>query len=169
VASPEAPLEVRSIGAYLASQRELRGISIEELAAQTRIPLRSLQRMEAGVFDDEIDGFVRGFVHTVAAALGLDPEDAVARTLVEPDGSERRAVRSYLSIRRVLLAAGLVAGTAGAIAAFNALPLAGTPGRDAGDASERIVRRDPVRALAEAQGALASPAGPTLGELRPQP
>ena len=169
MASPEAPVEVRSIGAYLASQRELRGISIEELADQTRIPLRSLQRMEAGVFDGEVDGFVRGFVRTVAEALGLDPEDALARTLVEPDGPERRAVRSYLSIRRVLLAAGLVAGTVGAIAAFNALPLAGALDRDAEGGSERIVRRDPVRALAEAQGALASPAGSTPGELRRQP
>jgi hypothetical protein len=169
VTSPEAAVEVCAIGAYLASQRELRGISVEELAAQTRIPLRSLQRMEAGVFDGEVDGFVRGFVRTVAEALGLDPEDTVARTLVEPGGSERRAVRSYLSLRRVLLAAGLVAGTAGAIAAFNALPLAEALDRDVGSGSERIVRRDPVRALAEAQGALGSPAGSTLGELRRQP
>ena len=168
-ASPEAPVEVCSIGAYLASQRELRGISVEELATQTRIPLRSLQRMEAGVFDGDVDGFVRGFVRTVAEALGLDPEDTLARTLVEPGGPERRAVRSYLSLRRVLLAAGLVAGAAGAIAAFNALPPSETLDRDVRGGSERIVRRDPVRALAEAQGALGSPPESTLGELGRQP
>ena len=106
--SPEALAETRSIGRYLAGQRELRGISVEELATQTRIPLRSLQRLETGVFDGDIDGFVRGFVRTVAEALGLDPEDTLTRMLVEPDGSERRTVRSYLSVRRVLLAAGLV-------------------------------------------------------------
>ena len=169
VASPETPAEVSSIGGYLASQRELRGVSIDELATQTRIPLRSLQRLEAGAFDGETDGFVRGFVRTVAEALGLDPEDALVRTLVEPAGPERRAVRSYLSIRGVLLAAGVVAGTAGAIAAFNALPLAGALGPDAGSGSERIIRHDPVKALAEAQSASLPPVGSTLGELRPPP
>ena len=45
----------------------------------TRIPIRSLARLEAGVFDAEPDGFARGFVRTVAIALGLPPDETVAR------------------------------------------------------------------------------------------
>ena len=46
-----------AIGAYLGRQRRLRGISIEELSATTRIPVRSLQRLEKGAFDAVRDGF----------------------------------------------------------------------------------------------------------------
>ncbi len=74
----------RSIGAYLTRQRELRGISLDELATLTRIPRRSLERLESGIFDRAPDGFVRGFVRTVAAALGLDPDETVMRLLSEP-------------------------------------------------------------------------------------
>ena len=66
-----------SIGRYLARQRRLRGVSLDDLAAQTCIPRRSLERLEDGAFDRQADGFVRGFVRTVAAALGLDAEEAV--------------------------------------------------------------------------------------------
>jgi hypothetical protein len=73
-----------SIGEYLKRQRLLRGITVEELSATTRIPLRSLERLEAGYFDGVSDGFVRGFVRTVSLALGLDADQAVARMLEEP-------------------------------------------------------------------------------------
>lgn len=71
------------IGAYLARQRRLRGISLGELARLTCIPLRSLERLESGAFDETPDGFARGFVRTVASALGLDPDETVARMLPE--------------------------------------------------------------------------------------
>jgi cytoskeletal protein RodZ len=77
-----------SIGSFLARQRRLRGISIDDLARLTRIPRRSLERLEAGAFDGTPDGFVRGFVRTVAEALGLDPDDAVNRLLREPREDE---------------------------------------------------------------------------------
>ncbi|HPG28255.1 MAG TPA: helix-turn-helix domain-containing protein, partial [Myxococcota bacterium] len=72
---PAQTFEDRPIGEYLRRQRLLRGMSTEELAALTRIPLRSLERLESGHFDGETDGFVRGFVRTVATALGLDADD----------------------------------------------------------------------------------------------
>ncbi len=70
-----------SIGAYLSAQRRLRGISLEELESVTRIPRRSLARLEAGAFDRQQDAFVRGFVRTVAVAVGLDPVDTLVRML----------------------------------------------------------------------------------------
>jgi hypothetical protein len=65
-------------------QRELRGITRKELCQQTQIPLRSLERLETGAFDGLDDGFVRGFVRTVADALGLDLDDTLARMSPEP-------------------------------------------------------------------------------------
>ena len=93
-----------SIGAYLAAQRRLRGISAQQLAAQTRIPLRSLERLESGCFDTEVDGFVRGFVRTVAEALGLDPDETLNRALEEPGQASGPRSAARLSLRRVLAA-----------------------------------------------------------------
>lgn len=79
-----------AIGAYLSRQRRLRGISLEALHKTTQIPLRSLERLEAGAFDKKPDGFVRGLVRTVAEALGLDPSETVTRMLrevVAPDAT----------------------------------------------------------------------------------
>jgi cytoskeletal protein RodZ len=102
------------IGRYLARQRRLRGISLAELSERTKIPLRSLERLESGAFDAAPDGFARGFVRTVAAALGLDVDDAVMRLLQEPPDDElgRAASRATLQRRAtqlvVVAAAGLV-------------------------------------------------------------
>lgn len=74
-----------SIGAYLQRQRKLRGLSLMDLEAATRVPRRSLERLEAGAYDRDPDGFARGFVRTVSEAIGLDPEETIARMLVEPD------------------------------------------------------------------------------------
>ena len=100
-----------SIGSFLARQRRLRGISVEDLARLTRIPLRSLERLEAGAFDSTPDGFVRGFVRTVAAALGLDPDDAVNRLLREPREDEALLLaRAREQRRRLVLRLALAAG-----------------------------------------------------------
>ncbi|MDH5565971.1 MAG: helix-turn-helix domain-containing protein, partial [Myxococcales bacterium] len=57
-----------AVGAYLAAQRRLRGISLDELAERTVIPRRNLERLESGAFDGNADGFTRGFVRTVSEA-----------------------------------------------------------------------------------------------------
>jgi transcriptional regulator with XRE-family HTH domain len=83
----------RSVGQYLASQRKLRRISLEELSERTRIPRRNLERLESGAFDAAADGFARGFVRTVAEALGLDANEAVMRLSDEPRADEVRYIR----------------------------------------------------------------------------
>jgi len=154
---PEAPAlsadPERSIGAYLARQRELRGISVEELAALTRIPRRSLERLESGVFDRAPDGFVRGFVRTVAAALGLDPDETVMRLLSEPAAEAagtRGDVAAWVSptVRFAALAfAGMLAAAGVAWLATNlrARPAARTSTRPD---DEIVLRTDPIRDLA---------------------
>ena len=55
-------------------------MSLEEIARATRVPLASMERLEAGQFD-ELPGevFVRGFVKSYARALSLPPDDVLAR------------------------------------------------------------------------------------------
>ena len=90
---PEDPT-LGSAGRYLAGQRLLRGISLDDLAVLTKIPRRSLERLEAGAFDHVADGFSRGFVRAVADALGLDPDEAVLRLLAEPPDEDAAGVRA---------------------------------------------------------------------------
>ena len=144
--------ESHPIGEYLRRQRVLRGISTEELASITRIPLRSLERLESGQFDGETDGFVRGFVRTVASALGLDADDAISRMLLEPDpgnwerhSPSRSLKQSLVGLVLVLL---LVVTFFVMRAGWNVLlGAASTPG-----SSDVVIWQDPVRALAEATG-----------------
>lgn len=92
-----------AIGAYLSRQRRLRGISLEALHDTTQIPLRSLERLEAGVFDKKPDGFVRGLVRTVAEALGLDPAETVTRMLNEPSPAAEPGLLGSLSWQQIAL------------------------------------------------------------------
>jgi hypothetical protein len=138
-----------SIGAYLQRQRTLRGISLDELAETTRIPIRSLRRLEAGAFDSAPDGFARGFVRTVATALGLPPDDTVARMLPEASDAAPWSGRGRALARRaaavVAVAAPLAAGAL-AWSGARMLPSGWTRERD-----ETHYRRDAVLALAREQ------------------
>jgi hypothetical protein len=144
-----------AIGAYLARQRQLRGISLDELSAATRIPLRSLRRLEAGAFDREPDGFARGFVRTVAVALGLPPDETVARMLPEASEEARRGGFGFGLGRRAIAASLLLVVLALAALVWTGsrvLPIGWTRNRD-----EMVVRRDAVRALAIEKGLLPPP------------
>ena len=152
-----------SIGKYLARQRELRGIDLDELAAMTRIPKRSLERLEGGAFDGTTDGFVRGFVRTVAIAIGLDPDETVMRMLPEPTSSRGRSLPSVRALAALALAAsGLL--LIGLVLTRTFGEPAGAPTIAAPSEKPRLpVRRDAVRALAEEQ------AQPALSDPQPAP
>ena len=152
---PEVPAvePAESIGGYLARQRRLRGIEIEELSRATRIPVRSLLRLESGAFDADPDGFVRGFVRTVADALGLPADETIARMLPEASGDAEPSERRLASrgVRAALAIAALAAIGAGLwIASLHGgLRAAYFPSRNA-----LVVRRDAIRALAIERGLL---------------
>jgi hypothetical protein len=137
------------IGAYLARQRVLRGITLEGLAETTRIPVRSLARLEAGVFDAAPDGFARGFVRTVALALGLPPDETVARMLPEANADDRQRGRLRIWFQRVLGAAALGFAILAVVWTVTGRQL--LPSDWAGDRDELVLRRDAIRALAEQQ------------------
>jgi cytoskeletal protein RodZ len=170
-----AELERQPIGSYLRRQRKLRGISIEDLARATRIPLRSLQRLEGGSFDDDVDGFVRGFVRTVADALGLDPDDTLARMLAEPAVDESQPFHLSQSLPRALVGLLVVVAVAAAVGVVHVVATGNESVEAGGTAAKRIYRRDPVRALAESQSAAAADSlpraepSPAATEPRPAP
>ena len=162
-ASPRAAdgrVDAERIGAYLSRERELRGVTLEELARQTRIPMRSLQRLESGAFDRDPDGFARGFVRTVAVALGLPVDETIARMLPETDaGDAGDGPHPLLRVGQALALAIVLGAMAGSLWMWIS--------RSASDAVAPIfqaradglvVRRDAVRALAEEQGLLTGPA-----------
>lgn len=64
---------LREIGVYLSSVRQDQGLSLEEIASHTYIPLRILRAIETG--DDHVlpePVFVQGFIRRYADILGLD-------------------------------------------------------------------------------------------------
>ena len=89
-----------------------RGISLDDLESITKIPRRSLERLESGAFDEAPDGFARGFVRTVAGALGLDPDEAVMRLMSEPPAEEAGEPGAGSLPRRALFARAAVVGGA---------------------------------------------------------
>jgi cytoskeletal protein RodZ len=71
---------MESLGQYLRHERELRQMSLEEIALTTRIPLRTLQHIEDGqltALPGEV--FVRGFLKSYAKSVGLSTDDVLAR------------------------------------------------------------------------------------------
>ena len=137
-----------SIGRYLGRQRRLRAISLDELSELTKIPRRSLERLEAGAFDREPDGFARGFVRTVATALGLDPDEAVMRLMREPDQEDPPVSVAASGAWRLLLL-GVSAALLLSVLSLGVWRLASIVTQRAAEPAvpEVVLRRDPVREL----------------------
>ena len=69
-----------ALGSYLKQQRELRQISVAELAQTTRIPVRLLKHLERGNLEElPADVFVRGYLKAYARVLGIDEVDVLTR------------------------------------------------------------------------------------------
>jgi len=92
--------ERHAFGNYLRRERELRQIPLSEVAAATKIPLRALQSLEDGAWDDlPAEVFVRGFVRSYARHVGLPPEDACRRfSATAAELRHRTAVREVESV-----------------------------------------------------------------------
>jgi len=69
-----------SLGQYLRRERDVRGMSLDEIADRTRIAVRHLERIEEGCFH-ELPGevFVKGYLRSYARAVGLSPEEVLGR------------------------------------------------------------------------------------------
>lgn len=68
------------VGAVLAARRGERGLSIEQVAASTRIRSDYLRALEADDYESlGAPVYARGYVRTYATFLGLDPDELVAQ------------------------------------------------------------------------------------------
>ncbi|WP_126172971.1 helix-turn-helix domain-containing protein [Altericroceibacterium xinjiangense] len=85
---------VHSVGAQLRAAREERELSLPDVAAETRIPLRHLESIEAGDFGS-LPGrtYAVGFSKTYAQVVGLDPE-AIAG-MVRAELNSQQPTRVY--------------------------------------------------------------------------
>lgn len=80
-----------AFGSRLKEERQRRELSLEDVARVTKIPVRSLEHLEAGRFD-QLPGpvFVRGFLRSYARCVGLDAEEIV-RAYGELEGGAEAA------------------------------------------------------------------------------
>jgi cytoskeleton protein RodZ len=74
-------------GEHLKREREMRGVSLEEVSAATRISTRFLEAIESDKWESLPGGvFNRGFIRSVARYLGLDEDSMVAEYALETRG-----------------------------------------------------------------------------------
>ena len=71
---------METVGNFLRNQRLAKRMSVEEVARTTRVPISSVERIEADQFD-ELPGevFVRGFLKSYARAVGIPVDEVLAR------------------------------------------------------------------------------------------
>lgn len=73
---------MESLGDYLKQTRKKKGLSLENVASQTRIQERHLQALEAEDFANlPAKVFAKGFVRSYAKVLGLDEEETLQHFL----------------------------------------------------------------------------------------
>jgi cytoskeletal protein RodZ len=79
-ASPWTTVDFVGFGLFLRAQRQGRGLSVDDVARSTKIPptlIGALEDGQADRFPEQV--FVLNYVRSYARAVGLSPDDAVAR------------------------------------------------------------------------------------------
>ena len=80
-----------SFGEEMRRERELRRITLREVAESTKVSLRHLEALESNDFEHLPGGvFNRGFVRAYAQYIGVDPDAMVDAYLLEEQAQESR-------------------------------------------------------------------------------
>ncbi|MHB8524960.1 MAG: RodZ domain-containing protein [Candidatus Acidiferrales bacterium] len=88
-------------GEHLKREREMRGVSLEEISAATRISVRFLEALENEQWERLPGGiFNRGFIRSVARFLGLDEDGLVAEYAMETHERPEIAVWTKEPVRK---------------------------------------------------------------------
>ena len=70
---------VEDFGSYLKAERELRGVTLEELHTKTRIPMHYLQALEKNLFDElPEEVFIRGYIRSFAKVIGANEDEMLS-------------------------------------------------------------------------------------------
>jgi cytoskeletal protein RodZ len=84
-------VDFADFGRFLAQQRELRGMSRDDVQKATRIPGTIISALETGQVDRlPARVFVLNYIRAYASAIGIAPEDAVLR-FEELDRTEKNS------------------------------------------------------------------------------
>ncbi len=90
-----------TFGEHLKREREMRGVSLEEISAATRISVRFLEALENEHWAQLPGGiFNRGFIRSVARFLGMDEEGLVAEYALETRERPEIAVWTKEPVRK---------------------------------------------------------------------
>jgi len=89
---------MKRLGEFLRGERQARGISLQQVAADTRISMKMLQAIEEG--DGEqlpAPVLIKGFLRAYAQRIGLDPEDVIVeyQDLIEEVGARQEALEKF--------------------------------------------------------------------------
>jgi cytoskeleton protein RodZ len=98
-------MPAETFGQYLKRERELRHVTLEEVASGTKIAIHMLRAMEADRWDEiPAEIFIRGFIKHYAEFIGLVPEDVYLRYQEErgvlPEEDYGEAMRCSVSLER---------------------------------------------------------------------
>jgi len=89
---------MKRLGEFLRGERQARGISLQQISADTRISMKMLQAIEEG--DGEqlpAPVLIKGFLRAYAQRIGLDPEDVIVeyQDLIEEVGARQEAIEKF--------------------------------------------------------------------------
>ena len=107
-------------GEHLKREREMRGVSLNEISAATRISTRFLEAIENDRWNELPGGaFNRGFIRSIARFLGLDEDSLVAEYALDTSGDtnvreSEQFVKPGRNWRPVVVAAAIVLALAAA-------------------------------------------------------
>jgi cytoskeleton protein RodZ len=108
---------MNTLGDKLKKERELKGISLDQMAANTRIQKKFLQALEEDKFDSlPAAVFVTGFLRSYAAQVGLDPNPLVQEyeairqtTAPQPEQARKQAEQKESSGKFAVVVTSLAA------------------------------------------------------------
>jgi cytoskeleton protein RodZ len=105
---------ISAFGEHLKRERELRGVSLEEVSSATRISTRFLEAIEKGHWQELPGGaFNRGFIRSTSRYLGLDEDGMVAEYSLEirSNGTTHATMRPVTDLPRDWKRIATTAGT----------------------------------------------------------
>jgi cytoskeletal protein RodZ len=119
---------IEDFGAHLKSERELRGVTIDEVASKTKIHARYLHALENNQFE-KLPGevFIHGFIRSMAKVIGADENEllsAYSDIIQEPSHEDKNLSTPFqekpkLNINFILLLSLVILFLAGALVGLN--------------------------------------------------
>jgi cytoskeletal protein RodZ len=89
---------MKSLGEYLRAERQARGISLEQISADTRISMDMLRAIEHGNVEQlPAPVLIKGFLKAYAEKIGLDPEEVIVeyQNLIEVARDHQEGIEKF--------------------------------------------------------------------------